>query len=256
MDKHYQRIIDYIVSSGKRIRERAGDIADIGVTKEFLTEEDVAIERGLKEIISSIGSDHQLFAEEENDNFQNVDNLWAVDPISGTLGFIRGVPHYSVVVSHIHKDQTQFSAVYDPSVDELFTAYKGGGAFLNGKKIHVNKKNEEKPYVVFAYYPPLWYTDKRLENLWKELYHKTQLIKPMQSVGVSYCHVACGRYDGVITFEKDVFVEYAASLIIREAGGVFTTGAGKEDIHPDDRIFVGGNKDTYEKLFHLLEDFR
>lgn len=255
MQNHYQKIIDYIVTSGKRIRERAGDIADIGVTKEFLTEEDVAIERGLKEIISAISPDHQIYAEEENDSFQNVNNLWAVDPISGTLGFIRGVPHYAVVVSHVHKGDTQFSAIYDPSVDELFTAYKGGGAFLNGNKIHVNKNNEEKPYVVFAYYPPLWYSDKRVEVLWNEFYHKTHLFRPMQSVGVSYCHVACGRYDGVITFEKDVFVEYAAGLIIRESGGIFTTVAGKEDIHPDDRIFVGGNFETHKKLHKLLTEF-
>jgi len=92
----YQKVIDFMLVSGKRLVMRAGKIADIGIIKKDLTEEDLAIERGLKEIITSFGSDHALFAEEENDVFQESKNVWAVDPISSTSSFIKGLPHYAL----------------------------------------------------------------------------------------------------------------------------------------------------------------
>jgi len=74
MQTNYQKIIDFVVESGKRLITRTGNIADIGVTKQFLTEEDIKIERGLKEIIKDFGDKHILFAEEENDTAQNSDD--------------------------------------------------------------------------------------------------------------------------------------------------------------------------------------
>lgn len=139
MQIDYQKIIDFILTSGKRLATRAGNIADIGITKTDLTEEDLAIERGLKNIISSFGNDHVLYAEEENDLFQKTDNIWVIDPISGTESFIRGLPHYSIVLTHLVKHKAVFAAVYDPSVDELFTAYLNKGAFLNGQPIKVSQ---------------------------------------------------------------------------------------------------------------------
>lgn len=132
-DNLYKVVTDYILDCGKKLQAKAGKIDDIGVTKQQLTEEDLAIERSLKNIIEREG--HVLYAEEENFDFKEHDNIWVVDPISSTSSFIKGLGHYAIVASHVHKSEVNFAVVYDPSINELFTARKGGGSFLNGKKL-------------------------------------------------------------------------------------------------------------------------
>lgn len=74
------------------------------------------------------------------------------------------------------------------------------------------------------------------------------LYRNTNSFAINYCHVACGRYDGTITLNKDSFPEFAGELMIREAGGVFYNIEEEENIKPEDRAFIGGNEVTYEKL--------
>ena len=76
-----------------------------------------------------------LYAEEENNIFEHSRNIWIVDPISGTSNFIQGLPYYSIVIAHLINRKTVFSAIYNPSTNELFTAHLGKGAFLNGERI-------------------------------------------------------------------------------------------------------------------------
>ena len=99
MEKVCREIIDFIVSSGKRIAKRAGNIEDIGVKKQYLTEEDLAIERGMKEIIKKHCPTHEFFAEEEHDSFPENEDVWIADPISGTISLIEGLPYYAIVVA-------------------------------------------------------------------------------------------------------------------------------------------------------------
>ena len=81
----YDEVIAFIIKSGQRLAKEAGKIQDIGVTKKFLTHEDLAIERGLKKIIKKHDSSHELFAEEENFKFIKSKNIWVADPISGDI---------------------------------------------------------------------------------------------------------------------------------------------------------------------------
>ncbi len=242
----YQQIISYILDSGKRLVSRTGNIADIGITKKDLTEEDLAIERGVAEIIKRFGNDHILFAEEEHDVFNESDHIWAVDPISGTANFIKGMPHYAIVVTHLFKKEPIFTAVYDPSVDELFTAKKGEGAYLNNRQISVSEGTSDKVSINFNYWWD-WQDKNQANRMWTELL-QFNTYRNKQSFAVNYCNIACGRYDGIVSFCKDTFPEFAGSLIIREAGGIFTNTNGESLFSSDDRIFIGGNKNTYQKL--------
>jgi myo-inositol-1(or 4)-monophosphatase len=249
MDIDYSRITDFILTSGKRIVTKAGKIKDIGITKKDLTEEDLAIERGFKEIIQSFGPEHVLFAEEEHAVFAESNQLWIVDPISGTSSFLKGEPHYGIVVSHVVHHETVFAAVYDPSVDELFTAYKGKGAFLNDKPIYVN---EHAPclFRVSQVYPAN--VMERLGSILSPLYEvKTEV----GSLAVSYCQVARGKYSGVVSMTKDSFPEYAGAFIVKEAGGVFTNIKGEENFSPTDRFFIGGDFKTQASLINILQNF-
>lgn len=246
MQQLYEKIIQSILDAGKRIKGRAGVIDDIGITKKYLTEEDVRIERDLKELIVGMAPDHKFCAEEENKEFINADDVWVVDPISGTSTFIAGLPHFGIVVSHVHKGETIFAAVYDPLMDELFTAYKNGGSFLNGKKFTMPQGREPLSRILVGVaYDSI---DPKVSQGVFESLSDVNLFRNRNSFGVNYCHVAYGRYSGVLALEKDSFPEYAGKLIIEEAGGIFTNKDAEKNIKFSDRVFIGGNIETYKMI--------
>ena len=249
-DIDYKKIINFVVESGKRLATKAGNIKDVGVTKINLTEEDIAIERGLNEIIKSFSDNHFLYAEEENDIFYESKHLWVVDPISGTKNLIAGLPHYSIVVAHLIDNKVVFAVVYDPSVDELFVAYKGVGAFLNDKPIRVNNNGNHK--VILR--PSSQWKDPDVIDKATAMLVDYEIENNVYSMAVNYCRVACGRADGVLSFTKDSFPEFAGGFILREAGGHFTNIHGHSDIAPLDRIFIGGNESIYNKLLNISRE--
>ena len=237
-----------MIASGRRIKEKAGQIADIGVKKQYLTEEDLEIERGFTNLISTFQGNHAVFAEEENFDFQDDDNVWVIDPISATIAFIGGLPHYSIVCSHLHKGVVVFSAVYDPSVDEMYTAYKGKGAFLNGREIKVGNRGKERVILNLSYE---WRDKQEAKDIWEKTYD-LNVYRNSNSFAVNYCWVAAGRYDGVIALTKDSFPEFAGKLMIEEAGGIFTNQKQDKNLYHSDRIFIGGTKEEYDKLVSII----
>lgn len=252
MEEIYKEIIKFVYSSGKRITKRGGEIKDIGVAKEFLTEEDLRIERDLEKLIKRFDKTHELFAEEEHEEFPKGEDIWVADPISGTRPFILGLPHYAIAIAYTKNKEVQFSVVYDPSMNELYTAYLGEGAFLNGKPIKVSKNKGEKKLKIMFVLSHDWNDEESGKKMFNNLM-QFFIYRTLNSAAVSYCHVACGRYDGIISLTKDAFPEIVGSLIVREAGGKFTNKNGENIIEPDDRYFVGGNNFAYDKLYPLLK---
>lgn len=246
MKDTYKRIIAHMRVSGARLRQRAGKIADIGVTKQYLTEEDIRIERELKQIVMDDHPDHAFYSEEENDTFVDAENVWIADPISGTQIFLDGLSHYGIVIAHLFRGQVVFSAVYDPSTDELYTAYRGSGAFLNDQKILVRESDNTKPRVIINFSSG-WKGETHLEQIVTAL-KECDVYRLMYSHALSGALVAAGKFHGVICFGKDSFPYFSSSLLISEAGGVFTNIAGEHEIKSSDRLFIGGNTTTYPIL--------
>ncbi|MFA6255288.1 MAG: inositol monophosphatase [Patescibacteria group bacterium] len=253
MSHNYQKILDFMVGAGKDLIKKSGNIKDIGVTKRFLTEEDLKIERGINAILKTFGNQHAIFAEEENDLVKEADDLWVVDPISGTESFINGTDLYTIVVSHVHNGIAQFAAVYYPAKDELFTAYLGQGAKVNGQLIRIKNDNSEVIKVelrISKHWKDKAQEDKVMQLLFP---YKVSQYNHSKSMALSYCELASGRYDGVISMTRDCFPEFAGALIIREAGGKFTNIDGESNFNLADRIFVGGNEKIYQELLPLVK---
>lgn len=248
MPTDYKKVIDFMLLSGERLVERTGKIKDIGITKKDLTEEDLFIERGLKDIIKSFGENHFFYAEEENETLQDCENIWVVDPISGTSNFILGLPYFSIAVAHLVNSQVVFGAVYNPSTKELFTAEKGKGAFLNSIPIKVSSGFNR---IIFR-------PSSILKGSFEVERVKKALIldnveKNTYSMALNYCAVASGKTDALVSLTKDAFPEFAGSIIVSEAGGIFTNINGEILIKSTDRIFVGGNKESYDIIFPKIK---
>lgn len=243
-------LIEYIVAVGRKLVDKAGKIDDIGVKKQYLTEEDIRIERGIKQIIDKMPGMNQFYSEEENDNFIEAESMWIADPISGTKLFIEGKKHYAIVVSHLTKGKVDFAVVYDPSADKLYVANKNEGVLINNNKINSSRSNKKRIIYAPSY---AWKNLEQIEELRKKLEQKYDLYPSQGSFAINYCLAAEGVFDGVVSLTKDSFPEFAGCFIANEAGLKATNIFGEEEIKASDRIFICGNGDNYNELFNLTK---
>mgnify|MGYP003898375213 CR=1 FL=1 len=245
----YSQTIKKIVELGDTLPKISGAVIDIGKTKQHLTEKDIEIETELTNLVNTFSGEHSVYAEELHDNFIEKENVWIIDPISNTANFIHGMPHYSIVLSHMYKGSLLFAVVYDPSNKELFTAEAGKGAFLNGKRIHVSKNktdlfcliNRSKKYM----------TEESIKII-GEISKNINATRDIGSLGIHYAYVACGRADVAISFNPDTFPEFAGKLLVEEAGGKFTDLLGG-DLNAETVGIVASNGLIHDEVIGLIE---
>lgn len=240
-------LINYIVSTGKQLVDKSGKIEDIGVKKLYCTEEDIRIERELKEIVSRLPGTHQFYSEEENYDFIDAESIWIADPISGTKLFIEGLGNYAIVVSHMMKGKVNYAIVYNPTADKLYVASKDE-VLINGKKVSNTPSNKKQLIYAPSY---AWKDIEKAEELRKLLEQDYELFPSQGSFAFNYCLVAEGLFDGVVSLTKDAFPEFAGLFIANQSEMIATNINGDKDILPDDRVFVCGTQDSYEHLLTL-----
>jgi len=241
----YNQIIQLVRESGDMAKTHAGNVAGQLTAKQWTTKLDLIIENRLKEKIQTFDKDHVMYAEEDNYIFTHSEDIWAIDPISHTFSFIHGLPHYAVVVSHIHKGEVIFACVYDPSMEELFVAYKMKGAYLNNKNLEVSTAKDDLCILYEAVLVAEWtkeYNAKVFTTLmnvgWAKMYG---------SAGLHYAYVASGRVDACVCTNKDTFPEFAGKLLVEEAGGKLTAFNG-EKLYKETRGIIASNGIIHQKL--------
>lgn len=235
-----KELIEFIISAGKRLVEKSGHIDEIGIKKQYLTEEDLRIEREIKKIVGRMPGKHKFYAEEENDNFTGGESVWIVDPISGTKFFMEGKPNYAIVVSHMTNGEVDFAVVYNPAVDRLYLA-NNLGVTVNGKELKPSKSNGKK--IIYATYYD-WH-DEKLEKKLKEKY---EVFPSQGSYAINLCLVAEGIFDGVVILANDAFPSFAGCFIANKLGLTATNILGNKDILTTDRVFICGNNENYDNL--------
>ena len=155
--------------------------------------------------------------------------VWAVDPLDGTLNFAKGIPHFAVSIGVRVSKQTVAGAIYDPVLDEMYTAARGQGARLNGKKMKVsNPTTLRNAALIFEWWDPEPSIPDPL-GLEKRLYRYTRSLRSPGSIALNLCSIASGRFDGMITvyLKSPIWETTAGCLIIEEAGGRVTNSLGK-----------------------------
>lgn len=250
-DKYIKELIEYIVSVGKDLADKSGKIEDIGVKKQYLTEEDIRIERGIKEIITRMPGSNQFYSEEENYNFVEAESIWIADPISGTKLFIEGTGNYAIVVSHLEKGKVDFAIVYNPTADKLYIANKNEGVLLNNQKITLSSSSKKK--IIYA--PSYGWKDiEKAEELRTILEQEYEVYPSQGSFAINYCLVAEGLFDGVVSLTKDAFPEFAGLFIANELGLTATNINESKDISQNDRVFICGKQNNYKHLLELTKE--
>ena len=247
---------------GASIISRASfDLDLIKVTKkqhnDFVTEIDQAAEAAIIEVLKNAYPNHAILAEESgaSDNPETNEYVWIIDPLDGTTNFIHGFPQYCVSIALQHHGQITQAVVYDPTRNDLFTASKGAGAYLNDKRIRVSKRDKIADALIGTGFP-------FREILAREEYLKMFSIM-MQScadlrrpgaAALDLAYVAAGRLDGF--FEKGLrpWDIAAGSLLITESGGIVGDFSGESDYlyHGD---ILAGNPKIFAQMVPLLSKF-
>jgi len=170
--------------------------------------------------------------------------VWAVDPLDGTLNYVKRIPYFAVSIGVLVSRRTRVGVIYNPFLSEMFTAVRGKGASMNGKRIHASQAGSLRgSSIIFDWWNPEPSIPKPL-LLAKRLYYFTRTLRSPGSVALNLCSVACGRFDGMVTvFRKAPIYETAAGcLIAEEAGAKVTNSTGESWEDFSNSLIVGGER--------------
>jgi myo-inositol-1(or 4)-monophosphatase len=242
------------------INRAAQDIEHLQVTSkrqsDFVTEVDRAAEAAIVDVLREAYPDYGILAEESGETAGRnggADYQWIIDPLDGTTNFIHGFPQYAISIALAHRGQVTQAVVYDTNRNELFTASKGGGAFLNERRIRVSKclKLEEALIGTGFPYRAFEHIDSYL-GIFRELTQKTAGLRRPGAASLDLAYVACGRLDGFWEFGLSPWDMAAGALLISEAGGLVGDLAGEPN-HLDSGNIVAGNPKVFAQLLQVVQ---
>lgn len=195
---------------------------------DLVTEYDLAVERFLKEKLPPLVPGSLFFGEEEKENASPLTGwVFIVDPIDGTTNFVRGLKHSAISVALAHDGVVEYGVVYDPYKDEIFSARRDGGAFLNGRPIHVSERPLDQG--VFGMGTAIY--DRQFiaptMRLTEQLFRRSCDFRRLGAAALDLCNVACGRLDLFFEYSLSPWDHAAGGLILIEAGGVLSTLEGR-----------------------------
>ena len=243
--------------AGAVITRASRDIEGLTVSRkshnDFVTEVDKAAEEAIIGILAQAFPDHAILAEESGlKGAADAEYTWIIDPLDGTTNFIHGFPQYAVSIGLRHKDLITQAVVYDPERNELFTASRGGGEFLNDRRIRVSKRNELAEALLATGFPSRKF-DRMTEfmAIFRELSVKTNGIRRAGAASLDLAWVAAGRLDGFWETGLAPWDIAAGSLLIQEAGGLVSDLNGNATFMETGRI-AGGTPRIFAQLLQVI----
>jgi myo-inositol-1(or 4)-monophosphatase len=247
--------------AGQIINRASLDVDLLKVTakrqSDFVTEVDKAAEAAIIEVLREAYPNYGILAEESGlSGGQQSEYQWIIDPLDGTTNFIHGFPQYAISIGLAHHGNVVQAVVFDPERNELFTASKGRGAFLNDRRIRVSKRAKLEEALVGTGFPYRIFdhVDTYL-TIFKELTQKTAGMRRPGAASLDLAWVACGRLDGFWEFGLSPWDMAAGTLLISEAGGLVSDLAGEPGYLASGNL-VAGNPKVFSQLLQVIQSHR
>lgn len=222
---------------------------------DFVSEVDRLAEQEIINTIRKAYPNHGILAEESGEQGAQDETCWIIDPLDGTTNFLHQFPQFSVSIGVRHKNQVEQAVVYDPMRQEMFSASKGSGSQLNGRRIRVSKAISLDSGLLGTGFP---YRDFSLLenyiNIFRDLMQNTAGIRRAGSAALDLAYVAAGRLDGFWEFALKPWDMAAGSLLIQEAGGMVSDLQGGNDYLNSGHI-VAGNLKTHRALLEKVQQY-
>ncbi len=238
------------------IREEGAKFTEAGVSTKsannLVTHVDHTVEDRLVEELERILPEAGFIAEEGSGE-AGAELNWVIDPLDGTTNFVHGVPCYCISIALVNRTEPLLGVVLEVTRNEKFTAWKGGGAYMNGKPIRVSDRRELQDSLLATGFP---YDDFEHEHqymeLLRELMHRTRGIRRLGSAAADLAYVACGRFEAFYEYGLNSWDVAAGVLLVREAGGkVSGFTEGKDPVF--DEEIVASNSAVHDELVEAIE---
>jgi len=248
------KLIEIIKDAGEILKEGYFSKKDVTfkATKDLVTKYDVAVENYLKEKFESEFKEFNVIAEESDNTDLEFLNSIIVDPIDGTTNFVNKVPHTCISVG-VYKDKKPYiGIVYNPILDELYSAVVGQGAYLNGERLQVSDEDSFQRALLSTGFPYSNATNQDDLNdvikKMKDILPKCQDIRRLGSAAIDLCFVARGTYEGYYEMNLKAWDVSAGLIILQEAGGKISTIDGSEYTLFEDKYIVASNGLIHDEL--------
>ena len=232
-----------------------GTVVDYKSDSDLVTSADRESEEYLYSRIRQRYPDHAVVAEEGSRSHSAEDLIWYVDPLDGTNNFAHGIPMFciSIGVYSRRREAVVAGVVYDPFHDELFSAARDSGAFLNGERIRVSRINALSIAMLATGFPYDKATSSN-NNLREfcSIVPRIQGIRRMGAAALDLSFVACGRFDGYWELKLKPWDSAAGSLLVEEAGGSITKYDGSR-YEPEYPEIVASNGILHQKILDALQ---
>ncbi|PIT75405.1 inositol monophosphatase family protein [Limnohabitans sp. B9-3] len=221
-------------AAGAIINRAALDVEAVRISQkqvnDFVTEVDHNSERIIIETLLGAYPDHGILAEESGATHGNpdADHIWIIDPLDGTTNFIHGFPFYCVSIALQVQGRVEQAVVYDPTRNDLFTASKGRGAFMNDRRIRVSKRTRLEECLLSTGFPFRPGDDfNRYLSLMGDLMQRTAGLRRPGAAALDLAYVAAGFSDGFFEFGLKPWDMAAGALLVTEAGGLVSNFTGE-----------------------------
>ncbi len=245
-------------AAGAIINRAALDVEAVRISQkqvnDFVTEVDHASEKAIIETLLTAYPEHGILAEESGSEHgaRNADHVWIIDPLDGTTNFIHGFPVYCVSIALAVRGKVEQAVIYDPSRNDLFTATKGRGAYLNERRIRVSKRTRLQECLISTGFP-----FRKGDNfnaylqMMGDVMQRTAGLRRPGAAALDLAYVAAGYSDGFFETGLQPWDLAAGSLLVTEAGGLVGNFTGEADFL-DQKECLAGTPRIYGQLVSIL----
>ena len=217
---------------------------------DFVTASDKKVEEILIEVLQKARPNYSILSEEIG-QINNDDSFkWIIDPIDGTANFLHGIPHFAISIGLEHDKEIICGIIYDPIKDEMFTAEKGNGAYLNNKRMRVSSRSKLKDCIICTGGHKRDSKDRELAlEEYKKFSSKVFIpIRKFGSASLDMAYVAAGRCDGYWQRDLSYWDIAAGIILVKESGGFVTDFNGENRYIKNKTILVTNSKINKEMI--------
>ncbi|MFM9027502.1 MAG: inositol monophosphatase family protein [Bacteroidota bacterium] len=214
---------------------------------------DKTAEKRLVEALSIVLPKAGFIAEEKTAEKKGERFDWIIDPLDGTTNFVHGIPLYCVSIGLYENGQPVLGVVYEPNLDECFTAWKNGGAYLNGKSIRVSETTRMSDSLLATGFP---YHDYGKMKPYMEVFdhcmRNTRGLRRLGSAAADLAYVAAGRFDAFYEYGLNTYDVAGGIMLVIEAGGNVTDFSGGLG-HLQGKEIIASNKKIHSEFLEVLK---
>ena len=244
--------------ASKTIIRDFGEVENLQVSLkgpgDFVTASDKKVEKILIDELQKARPKYSILSEEIGEINNDQSFKWIIDPIDGTANFLHGIPHFAISLGLEYEKEIICGIIYDPIKDEMFTAEKGNGSYVNNKRMRVSSRSKLKDCIIFTGGPKMGSADQEISLKEYNLFSSKVLtpIRKLGSASLDMAYVAAGRCDGFWQRNLNYWDIAAGIILVKEAGGFVTDFQGENQYMQNKTILVTNSK-INEEMIEVLK---